>query len=64
MWKQAQKDPRIWRRLIALDIVLGFVLLVTLWPDGGIWRWIGILAFITNMVIAALYFTRRLPVPY
>jgi len=64
MWKQARKDPRIWRRLIALDFVLGFSLLVMGWQDGGFWLWIGVACLVQSLVLVALYLTRRLRVPY
>jgi uncharacterized membrane protein YhhN len=64
VWKQVWDDPRIWRRIVALIVVLGLGTLLLGWPNGGVSLCVGVASFAASLVVLALYFLRRLPIPY
>jgi hypothetical protein len=56
MWKRIQKDPRIVRRLIAVDVVVGLVVLVDALRDGRpLSLWIGLVLFVSSLILLAFY---------
>jgi hypothetical protein len=56
MWKRMQKDPRIMRRLIAVDVVLGLIVLVDGLQSGRpVSLWISVALFVTSLAILAFY---------
>jgi hypothetical protein len=63
MWKQAWNDARLWRRVVALVVVLGVGALLLGWQDGGIWLWVGMACCAASLGMLALYLLRRLPIP-
>jgi hypothetical protein len=61
MWKRIQKDPRILRRLIALDVVFSVVVLVDGLQSGRpLLLWISIVMFVSSLAILAYYIRQQM----
>jgi hypothetical protein len=61
MWKRIQKDPRIMRRLIAVDVVLGLIVLVDGLQSGKpLLLWISIAVLVTSLLILAYYVRQQM----
>lgn len=61
MWKQLQKDPRIMRRLIAVDVVLSLIVLVDGLQSGRpLLLWISLALFVTSIAILAYYVLQQI----
>jgi len=61
MWKRIQKDPRIMRRLIAVDVLLSLIVLVDGLQSGRpLSLWISIALFVTSLAILAYYIRQQM----